>query len=103
MLADDPRPRAFGELARWRYYHGTALAALKENDLAARELQAALTDPARGWIQGRIHTELGKLADLAGDRPRALDEYRLAVRLCADDQDDTCAKEAKALMKKRAS
>ena len=31
MLADDPRPRAFGELARWGYYHGAALVALKES------------------------------------------------------------------------
>jgi len=99
-LVEDPRPRAFGELARWRYYHGAALVALKETEAAGLELRAALTDPARAWIQGRIHSELGKLADVAGNRLRATDEYRVAARLCGDDQDDVCAKEARTLMKR---
>ena len=66
---------------------------------ARRALDEALDDPSRDWVQGRIHTELGKLADLAGDRARALDEYRVAVRLCDDGEDDVCVKSAKALMK----
>lgn len=100
MLARDPRPRAFGELARWGYAHGAALVALKEVEAARRALDAALRDPARSWVQGRIRTELGKLADLAGDRPRALDEYRAAIRLCDSDEDDVCAREARALSKR---
>jgi hypothetical protein len=43
--------------------------------------------------------ELGKLADLAGDRSRARDEYRLADRLCQQDHDNDCAEDARALMK----
>jgi tetratricopeptide (TPR) repeat protein len=76
-LSHDPRPRAFGEDARWRYAHGAALVGLG-NSAAA---------------------ELGKLADLAGDRPRALDEYRLADRLCRQDRDGDCSDEVKKVMK----
>ncbi len=99
MLANDARPRAFGELARWGYYHGAALVALKESDAARRALDEALRSPARAWVQGRIHTELGKLADLGGDRPGAVEEYRQAVRLCGGGEDVVCVKDARTLMK----
>jgi tetratricopeptide (TPR) repeat protein len=99
MLADDPRPRAFGELARWGYYQGAALVALREAGAARRALDEALRDPSRAWVQGRIHTELGKVADLAGDRSSAIEEYRQAVRLCGEDEDDVCVKDARTLMK----
>jgi tetratricopeptide (TPR) repeat protein len=100
-LAADPRPRAFGEVARWRHYHGVSLVALRQTEAAARELRSALAEPARRWVQGRIHVELGKLADLAGDRAAAIDEYRQAARLCGADNDDRCEKEAKGLVKNR--
>lgn len=49
MLALDPRPRAFGELARWGYAYGAALVALKETDTARRALDGALEiRPAHG-------------------------------------------------------
>ena len=60
---------------------------------AERELRAALAGATRDWLRGRVHKELGKLADLAGDRPRALDEYRLADRLCRQDHDADCSDE----------
>jgi tetratricopeptide (TPR) repeat protein len=100
MLAGDSRPRAFGESARWGYYHGAALVALKEAEAARRVLDAALRDPARAWVQGRIRIELGKLADLGGDRTRAIEEYRSAIRLCGADKDDVCVKEARGLTKR---
>ena len=100
MMADDPRPRAFGELARWRYNYGAALVALNDGPAARRALDAALADPSRPWVQGRVHTELGKLADRAGDRAGALAEYRQAIRLCSGDDDDVCAKTARDLMKR---
>ena len=100
MLADDPRPRAFGELARWRYHYGAALVALNDVTAARRALDAALEDPSRAWVQGRVHTEIGKLADRAGDRGRALAEYRRAIRLCSEDNDDECVKTARDLVKR---
>ena len=95
------RPAAAGpgEEARWRYAHGAALVALKDAPAAERELRAALAGATRDWVRGRVHKELGKLADLSGDRPRALDEYRLADRLCRQDHDSDCSDEVKRLMK----
>jgi tetratricopeptide (TPR) repeat protein len=96
-LADDPRPRAEGEDARWRYAYGATLVALKEAVPAERELRAALAGATRDWVRGRIHKELGKLADLAADRPGALAEYRVADRLCRQDHDGECVDELKKL------
>ncbi|MEP6917858.1 MAG: hypothetical protein ABJC89_19585, partial [Acidobacteriota bacterium] len=41
-FADDPRPRAFGEAARWRYYRGAALVGLRESAAATPELRYVL-------------------------------------------------------------
>ena len=98
-LARDERPRAAGEEARWRGAYGTALVALKDVRPAERELRAALGGAVRDWVRGRAHKELGKLADLSGDRSRALDEYRLADRLCRQDHDSICSEELKKLVK----
>ena len=87
MFAADSRPRAAGEESRWRYGYGATLVALKDVVPAGRELGAALPGAVRDWVRGRIHRELGKLADLAGDRAHARDEYRLADRLCQQDHD----------------
>jgi tetratricopeptide (TPR) repeat protein len=100
-LSRDARPRALGEDARWRYAHGAALVALKNSVAAERELRAALPGATRDWVRGRVHKELGKLADLAGDRPRALGEYRVADPLCHQDHDVDCSAEVKKLMKAR--
>lgn len=69
------------------------------HDQVRFELRAALAAATREWVRGRVHTELGKLADLSGDRPRALDEYSLSDRLCRGDRDDECSDEARRLMK----
>jgi len=99
-LRNDPRPKAPGEEARWRYTYGAALVALKDTQPAERELEAALDGATRDWLRGRIHRELGKLADLSGDRPRARAEYEQAIRLCRQDKDSACAAEAQALARK---
>ena len=57
-LSQDPRPRGFGEEARWHLYYGAALVALHEVGDARRELHAALTAPANDWVHGRAHKEL---------------------------------------------
>jgi tetratricopeptide (TPR) repeat protein len=89
-LSRDARPRAFGEEARWRYLHGAALAALRDDPAAERELRAALAGDARDWLRGRVHKELGTIADRSGNRALARDEYRLAERLCQSDHDSEC-------------
>jgi len=101
MLGSDPRPRAFGKEARWRYAYGAALAGLQQSAPAARELQAALGIEAHAWVHGRAHKELGRIADLAGDRPKAVAAYRLAARICRAEHDDVCADEAGKLLKAR--
>jgi tetratricopeptide (TPR) repeat protein len=100
-LSRDRRPRAFGEEARWRYCHGAALVGLHQIDRAERELRKVLEAPAADWVRGRAHKELGKLADLAGDRSRAVSEYRLATRLCDQQHDAICSNEASGLVKAR--
>lgn len=98
-LSQDLRPRAAGEAARWSYAHGAALVALREVDAAERELRAALAGATRDWVRGRAHRELGKLADLSGNRPGALEAYRLAERFCRQDHDAECSEEVKRLLK----
>ena len=98
-LSGDPRPLGFGENARWRFAHGEALVRLGNSVAAEGELRAALAVATRDWVRGRVRKELGKLADLAGDRPRALDEYRRADRLCRQDRDGECSDEVKRLLK----
>ena len=100
-LARDSRPRAYGEEARWRYYHGAALVGVGRRDDAERELRAVLAGEAAEWLRGRAHKELGKLADLTGNRPAAVAEYRLAVRICREQHDPGGAEEATALIKSR--
>lgn len=97
-LSSDPRPRAIGEESRWKYAHGAALVALDDVARAQSELRAALSGAARDWVRGRVHKELGKLDDLSGERRNALDEYRLADRLCRQDHDEECSSEVKTLM-----
>jgi tetratricopeptide (TPR) repeat protein len=98
-LSADPRPRARGEESRWRYAYGAALVALKQIAPAERELQAALAAASHDWVRGRVHKELGKLADLDGDRPRAIEAYRAADRLCRLEHDGDCLDEVRSLMK----
>ncbi|MGB2713544.1 MAG: hypothetical protein WBC51_05155 [Vicinamibacterales bacterium] len=89
----DARPRALGEEARWRYAYGAALVGLNERATAERELRAVLVAEGPGWLRGRAHKELGKLADLAGNRSAALAEYQTAARLCRAGHDSACVEE----------
>jgi len=73
--------RAFGEEALWRYKRGTALAELNRDIEARREFQFVVEHDARDWVHGRAHVELGKLADRAGDRATARQEFRVAAQL----------------------
>ena len=99
-LASDTRPRAPGEEARWRYAHGASLVALGDITQAKTELQVALDAASRDWVRGRIQKELGKVADLEGDRTRAVAAYREAERLCRSEDDDACTKDLKTLIRR---
>jgi len=94
-LARDTRPRAYGEEARWQYLRGATLVKLRQNDAARKELNAAIALDAPLWIRGRATLELGKIADLAGDRPQALGAYRRALEGCRAEHDSSCADEAR--------
>lgn len=61
-LEADSRPRAFGELARWRYQHGLALAGLGRREDAALQFRAALATESQAWVKERANLELRKLA-----------------------------------------
>jgi len=100
-LSRDSRPRAYGEEARWRYSHGIALVGLRRIELAQGELRTVLETNAPEWLHGRAHKELGKIADLSGDRSWAIGEYRTATRICREQHDGSCADEASALISRQ--
>jgi tetratricopeptide (TPR) repeat protein len=97
----DSRPRAYGEEARWRYQRGAAFVALRDVDAAARDLFVALAADAPRWIRGRTHLELGKVADLTGDRSAARARYLMAAADCRAGHDTTCADAAARLTTSR--
>jgi len=99
-LERDDRPRALGEDARWHFTYGATLVALRDTASARVALQRALSGATRDWLRGRIHKELGKLADLDGDRAAALAEYRQADALCRADHDNACVDDVKLLLKR---
>jgi tetratricopeptide (TPR) repeat protein len=83
----DGRPRMFGEEALWRLKRGTARLALGREAEAEHELRRALAIEARKWVAGRAHAELGKLADLRGNRAAATAAYTRAMALAREDND----------------
>jgi hypothetical protein len=97
-LTSDQRPRAFGEEARWLYARGAALVLSKQAGPAEPALRAAINGEAQEWLRGRAHIELGKVADLNGDRAAAIEEYRRALRIGRAEEDDASADEAERLL-----
>lgn len=86
-LATDTRPRMFGEEALWHLKRGTARVALNRAADAEADLRRALSLESRKWVAGRAHAELGKIADLRGNRAAAQREFERAVTLAAEDND----------------
>lgn len=99
VLSKDPRPRAFGEEARWRWAYGAALLLSGQVEPAARELRHVLVLRGPAWLRGRAHKELGKVEDLRGRRANAVEHYRQAVRIGKAEHDPGSADEAAALLK----
>ena len=100
MFAADSRPRAFGEMARWRYQHGLSLAAMKQNAAAEEEFRAALSTESQPWLRGRTFLGLGKVLLLANGGTSVPAEIRQAADLCSTAKDEVCAKEARSLMRR---
>jgi predicted Zn-dependent protease len=99
MLETDPRVRMQGEDALWRYVRGKTRLELKRDTAARRDLLAVLDLNARLWVTGRTHLELGKLADLSGDRETARRHYSNARAFCSDGRDKRGVNLAKSLQK----
>jgi hypothetical protein len=98
-MQQERRPLMAGELAHLYYKRGIARLMQKNRQGAEQDLELALTDKTGpGWIRGRIHLEMGKLADLAGDRARARNEYRVAADLCEKGNDPGGVEAAKKLL-----
>ena len=98
VLAKDPRPRAFGEAARWRWAFGASLVLSGRPEAADRELRQSLSLDGPAWLRGRVHKELGKVEDLRGHRAAAVEHNRQAVRIGQDGHDPASADEAAALL-----
>jgi len=96
-LAHDTRERIPGEQALWHYKRGAARAMLGHREEAGADLRAALTPDAAGWVQGRAHVELARLAKQQGDKAAAARELDAAVGLCQKNGDATCVADAKKL------
>jgi tetratricopeptide (TPR) repeat protein len=95
MLASDKRPRMYGEEARWLQKRAAALVELNRLDEAERDLARAVTLESRHWILGRAHTDLGRIADLRGNRNVARIHFTTAVQLCEQDSDPAGAEAAR--------
>lgn len=61
MLDADTRPRAFGEVGRWRFAYGLSLAALNQTDSAAEQFTAVLQGESLEWVRRHARLELNKL------------------------------------------
>ena len=86
-MKSDSRPRMFGEEALWYLKRGTARLALDRHSDAENDLRRSLQLEARKWVAGRAHAELGKLADLRGNRAAARGEFQQAMTLAQQDND----------------
>jgi tetratricopeptide (TPR) repeat protein len=95
--AADPRARMFGEQALWQYKIGAAQAALGQSAAAEQSLRQAVSLEGRAWVHGRSHIELGKLASKAGRAAEAQQHFQAAIPLCAGDNDQFWADEARRL------
>jgi tetratricopeptide (TPR) repeat protein len=98
-LAEDARPRMFGEEALWYYKRGAARAAMGRTADAEQDLRRSISLEGRRWVHGRARLELGKLALRAGNRHGAASELRQAAALCEGDNDQASADEARRLMR----
>ena len=97
VLARDPRARIPGEEALWHYKRAVARVMLRHREDALADLRIAIAPGAAGWVQGRAHLELGRLALQQGDSAAAGREAAAATDVCEKAKDRICMAEAKKL------
>ena len=95
MLQADTRPRMAGEEALWLLKRGSARVALNRLSDAEPDIRRALGLEPRRWVTGRAHAELGKIADLRGDRRTAQSHFQQAVAIASQEADPVGAAEAR--------
>ena len=95
MLTGETRAKIPGEDALWHYKRGAARVLLGRAADARADLRAALGAGAAGWVQGRAHLEMARLAAGQGDRQAAQREAAEAVAVCGRSHDPICVDEAK--------
>jgi hypothetical protein len=95
MLAADKRPRMLGEEGHWRYERGMARVRLRRAQDAIADLTDALKHEQLGWVRTRTYLELGKAADLAGNRQGAVAEYTKAQQSATTSGDAEAANQAR--------
>jgi tetratricopeptide (TPR) repeat protein len=96
----DPRAKAPGERALWLYKRGAARLAMGRRDDAAADFHAGLASDPVEWVRGRLHLELGKVADLAGRRADALAAYRRAKAIAEATNDSLGSGDVSRLMRR---
>jgi tetratricopeptide (TPR) repeat protein len=83
-----------GEDGLWHYKRGAARVMLGRRDDALADLRIALAPGAAGWVRGRAHLEMARLALQQGDRAGARREAAEAVTVCEKSNDPICVEEA---------
>ena len=96
-LARDDRTRMEGEQAVWHLTRGAARVARGRTAAAVPDLVAADAGPAAAWARGQAHIELGKIADLEGDRREARAAYDRGRRFCRQARHRRCSDAAERL------
>jgi tetratricopeptide (TPR) repeat protein len=99
MFTRDARRKMAGEAALWHYKRGAARVLLKRREDALADLSIAVEPDAAGWVRGRAHLELARLAMQENRRHDARREAALAVDECTKDRDPLCVGAAKSIVK----
>jgi tetratricopeptide (TPR) repeat protein len=95
MVARDSRAKIPGEEALWHYKRGAARVLLRKRDEALADLRIAQGPGAAGWVQGRSHLEMARLAQQQGDRDGARRAAAQAIAICTKSNDPICVDNAK--------
>lgn len=95
MLARDSRAKIPGEQALWHYKRGAARVLLGRRDDALADLRQAQVAGAMGWVRGRAHLELARLAGQQGDPAGARRHAAQAASVCEQSNDPICVAEAR--------